>query len=114
MLHEPVRQGTHFLRHCDPPIDQAGRYFESDRAPVLASEDGAMVRVCSREIMLREITGNGLISVSLKGRIFEDRVVIDDTHVHGPPWRRNLGSYIGLGLIVVIWLLSIARTSARK
>lgn len=99
---------THFLRTISSGSARAGREIAVDRADFVQDEKGGRLRLYSGE----EVSVIGRVPlesavVSVRGRFRDSRtLVIQEFHVHAARLR-NLGSYIGLALVAIAWLLPV-------
>jgi hypothetical protein len=109
-IEQPYRHDNHFMRTC-LEIEGArdGTVIEVDRVRVHAVSGTATSVICSIPLTLEGAFLEGANSVSLRGVLQQGQVIILDMHIHGRPMSRDLGSYVGLLLIVLAWLVPAAR-----
>lgn len=114
LLADAEASDTHFLGTTRSRASRAGREIAVDRAEFVLDQRGPRLTLYNRE----QVAVTGRIPsrsavVSVRGR-FRDRgtLVIEEFHTHAGRLR-DLGSYIGLGLVALAWLLPMRRLSAR-
>lgn len=105
LLHGPEQADNHYMRTLRTPESRAGRYVEFDRAyckPVatfLECHNRQGIRVHGVEL-------EQPASVSLRGSfINENDFYATESHVHHTGVR-NSASYLGLALILMIWVIA--------
>lgn len=105
---------THFLRTLRSGPARAGQEIAVDRANFTRDERGSRLRMYSGEevAVIGRVPAQSAV-VSVRGRFSDSStLVIDELHVHAGR-QRDLGSYIGLALVALAWLLPARQPRAR-
>lgn len=115
LLQQPVEANNHFL--CTLMANsRSGRYVELDRVRYIQTEEGGALDYWGREqIAVEGVDIDPPASVSVRG-VFtgNQKIRVTDYHVH-PKGVRNAASYIGLILIMTVWVIAWVRdTSSRR
>ena len=100
------------LRHAETRI---GRAVEFDRVSYTKGESGGIIKTMSNEY-LKVLTNPSPQSalVSIKGRFkAPDRIEVEDLHIHSS-WFRDVASYLGLVVLLVLSLVSMVNVRGRK
>jgi hypothetical protein len=115
LIEQPYRHDNHFMRTC-LEIEEArdGTLIEADRARVHAVSGTGTSVICSIPLTLEGAFREGANSVSLRGVLQQGQLIILDMHIHGRPISRDLGSYVGLFMILLAWLVPVARDIRRR
>lgn len=110
LRHGPEAADSHSLRTLRERELRPGRVAEFDRAWLRKGPDGDTLIVAGGEEIL--VLGSTLArsgTVSARGRFVDPETLqLEEIHEHRG-WRRDLASYLGLGIVLCVWGLSLLR-----
>ena len=88
---------------------RAGRYVEIDRISFIKNSEGDLLRSSYEDIKVKGMAPDSSSTISVRG-VFEsdDCIRIDEYHIHNR-WFRSSASYVGLVLVLLLWLYSLSR-----
>ena len=103
----PYRADNHFVRTLKEKRDRANRYVEFDRVYCRSRGDDAVIEPYYGEKII--VVGAKSLpqgSISVRGRFLDESTVeVLEVHDHSG-WPRDRLSYLGLGLIAAVWIVS--------
>jgi hypothetical protein len=105
LRHGPYARDNHYVKTLRNHAQRTGRQVEMDRRPYTPRDRGAMVAtLVGEQIRLNSQPLPHAATVSLRGTFIDpDTIRIDAWHLHWP-WFRDGASYLGLILLVALWL----------
>lgn len=114
VLSAPYQQNNQFAKTLREEDRRVGRAIELDRASVYVEDGRSLVRAYrGEELVLVHTPPLEPGSVSIRGEfVARDTIAVHEAHRH-LAWFRDSASYLGLGLLTLIWLSSLIR-SARE
>jgi len=109
------RADNYYVRTLQETTARTGRPIAFDRARYFAAPETPAVRSFAGERLA--VTGlklDGPAIVSLRGRFLSrDRIAVEAFHVHRSGLR-DLSSYLGLGLVGLVWLGAVVAGRAKE
>lgn len=98
---------NHFIKTLRHTETRLGRAVEFDRVSYIKKESGGVIYTMSNEYL--NVVANPLPQstfVSIKGRFqTSDAIEVEDIHIHSS-WFRDVSSYVGLGSLLLMFLVS--------
>lgn len=110
-LDGPREANNHYLKTLNASQDRVGQYVELDRARYVTTPDAQYLSYYggAERVPVEPLELHSLATVSVRGIFVEDhKLRVIETHLH-PEGLRDYASYLGLGLIVVIWAVAWRR-----
>ena len=97
---------VHTFRHRDK---RAGKPVMLDRIPYHPGENGGTIRVYNEDIALTGFNSPKPVLLSIKG-VFEtpDLLTVNEVRIQ-PRFMRSAASYIGLGMVIGVWVGYLVR-----
>jgi hypothetical protein len=91
---------------------RAGRYFECDRARYTVSRTGPFLSCSKSEpLAVSGLDLPGPATVSVRGHFIDNQSVrVEELHLHRAGFR-DAASYLGLTLVLAVWLTSLIKHS---
>lgn len=113
-----LASGSHSLDVLVDAEDRAGREVELDRVRYRPSEGGdgpgGTLTATGGELAATGRLPSGAATVSVRGVFVDARTVrVEEHHVHRST-ERDLASYLGLGLLAVVWVRDLAWTGKEE
>lgn len=107
LLQEPIEADVHSLEVLHEEQGRTGRSVEIDRAGYVREQNGYFLAHFGGRVRVEKLEIPAPATVSIQG-VFTDgsTVRVTDLHVHAGGIR-NYASYLGLGLVVVIWVMPL-------
>lgn len=112
LIQKPVEANNHYLRTLAAE-SRSGQYVEFDRVGYVSTPQGGALEYWGRERLFVEVLDvEAPATVSVRG-VFtaEHRIRTIDYHVHADGLR-DAASYLGLTLIMVIWIVAWRRNAS--
>ncbi|MDH3600659.1 MAG: hypothetical protein OEU26_13575, partial [Candidatus Tectomicrobia bacterium] len=105
LRHGPYARDNHYVQTLRNHAQRPGRQVEMDRRPYTPRDHGATVStVVGEQIRVSSQPLPHAATVSVRGTFIDPNTIrIDALHVHWP-WFRDGASYLGIILLVVVWL----------
>lgn len=112
LLQAPLEADTHYLKTLSGSEDMIGRQVEMDRSRYIM-EDGKQLLLYNGgadEIRVVDLGIAAPATVSVRGTfVATNTIKVDDLHIHSS-WFRDAASYIGLALILILWIGALWKT----
>lgn len=112
---EAEKANNHYVQTLRQTEGRAGKPVEIDRALFLPTPSGGEIRLFTGEKIA--VSGCDLdreATVSVRGRFVTPyRIAVSAIHIHRRGLR-DLGSYLGLGLIIFVWTASFLNEKMKK
>jgi hypothetical protein len=110
LLEGPEQADSHFVKTLRHRRDRPGRYVEFDRVSYYRRSQGGVLRTfANEELGVEKLAVGRSATVSVRGTfVTEDSVRVSEHHVHITRVR-NGASYLGLILVVVLWICALTR-----
>lgn len=98
------RGDVHFVRTLEEVAERPGRPVELYKAHAWERPGRDVVETLEREeLTIEGLELEGHQRVSIRGRFVDETTIrVDEAHVHAPGWR-DLGSYVGLAFVALVW-----------
>jgi len=114
MFDGPEEADNHYVKTLRAYQDRPGRDIEVDREFFTPTSGGGVLRTYAGEDLLLEgIDLDRPVPISIRGNfISENRVRVRDYHIHSDRFR-EIASYIGLFLILILWFEAVRRRSSK-
>ncbi|GBD89733.1 hypothetical protein BMS3Abin04_00441 [bacterium BMS3Abin04] len=114
MLQSPQNADNHFVKTLREYHNRSGKHIEFDRRTVFSKNGNLYVKTFANENI--KIIGKNLPSsgtVSIKGMFIDNTTIqVTQFHVHSVLFRDG-ASYLGLFIILIIWVMSFIKTIKR-
>lgn len=98
------RADSHFVHTFRHHGQRSGKPIVLDRVPYNPGNNEGSIHVFDESIAIKGFSAPKPVLVSIKG-VFEtpDLLKVNDVHVH-PRFLRSAASYVGLGLVIAVWI----------
>jgi hypothetical protein len=110
-IQQPISANNHYIRTLEETGEREGKYIEFDRVSYIRTPDGKYLAGWNSELI--GTTGLDIeppATVSIQG-VFVNagQIRVLQYHVHHD-WFRNAATYLGLGLIFIVWMVWALRS----
>ena len=101
---------NHFVKTLRNVKSRQGNHIEFDRNRYMPrNEGGKLVTFAGEEIGVEGMKLEHPATVSIRGRFIDnDSLSVSEFHIHSD-WFRDVGSYTGLALIAIVWVVALFR-----
>lgn len=105
LLNGPESENNHFVKTLRSP-KRIGKYIEFDRASFVYKPEGSFLENFTNEnFYLEGVNIKHDANISLKGKfISQNKILVKEYHIHSVLFR-DASSYIGLFLVLTLWIL---------
>ena len=113
LLQAPVEADTHYLETLSNLEENVGSWVEIDRPRYLIRDGNPLLSYFSGagEVRVVNMDVAAPATVSVRGSVIAaDTLRVEEFHVHSN-WSRDTASYVGLTLILILWITALVRTS---
>ena len=111
----PIKADNHFIRTLQTEQNREGQLLECDRAGYRPGSEQATLQCWDGEpLIIANQNTPASATLSVRARFVGDREIeIIESHTHFS-WFRDNASYLGLGLVFIIWVGSGIKKSANQ
>jgi hypothetical protein len=112
LLEGPEGADNHFVKTLRIRHDRSGHYIELDRT--YYHQGGTISTFAEEELNVDDMKIDYSVPVSVRGSfVTEDKIHVSQYHVHSK-WFRSSASYLGLFLVSILCICTLARQKFRK
>jgi hypothetical protein len=110
LIDGPEEADNHYLKTIRLPENRPGKYVEFDRVRYSNKPNGDFLQSSTSEgLRVQGLKLCGPATVSVRGVfINENEILVSEYHVHFN-WFRDTASYLGLALIIFIWIWTFVK-----
>lgn len=114
LLQGPKEADSHYLKTLNMAQGRTGHYVELDRARYVKTQEGRFLSYYggTDQVRVEPLKLKPPVTVSVRGIfVSENKIRVIDHHVH-PGGVRDYASYLGLGLILAVWIAAWRRDTS--
>lgn len=115
LLQGPQNADNHFVQTLRNYQSRSGKHIEFDRRTIFSKDGNLFLKTFANEkirIIGKDLPSSG--TVSIKGKFIDNNTIqVSQFHIHSVLFRDG-ASYLGLFIILLIWVISFAKFSKRK
>ncbi len=115
LLQGPQNADNHFVQTLRNYQSRSGKHIEFDRRTIFSKDGNLFLKTFANEkirIIGKDLPSSG--TVSIKGKFIDNNTIqVSQFHIHSVIFRDG-ASYLGLFIILLIWVISFAKFSKRK